>query len=132
VFFLGVFVGKYLFELTEGNIPSHHFDELSLLTWRSWTGDLCFLLVPRIEQGRVTHDFWSKWRAHQCGVAQLKDALLAVPKSKKVVWTNSPPRFELPSEKFCDDLAEFAKSKGIKFTINPTLDAEMFSDWEPR
>ncbi len=127
---VGIFIGKYIFEPTETNIPSHHFDELSLLTWKGWSGDLCFLLVPRIEQGRATHNFWSKWQG-QCGVSQFKDAIAAVPKSKNVVWINYPPRFVLPSEKFCDEIVAFAESKGVKFSVNPMLDVEMFADWEP-
>jgi hypothetical protein len=124
-------VGKYLFEPAELNIPAHHFEELSLLTWKGRSGDLCFLLVPRIEEGRVIRGFWSKWQG-QCGVSQMKDALLAVPKNKRVVWINRPPRFQLPSERFCDEMVEFAKTKGLNFIVNPMLDAEMFSDWEPR
>lgn len=131
VFSLGVFVGKYVFEPTEINIPASHFEELSLLTWKGWSGDLCFLIVPRIQRGRATHDFWSKWHG-KCGIAQLKDALAAVPKNKRVVWINSPPRFTLPSERFCDEMVEFAKTKGITLHVNPMLDTEMFSDWEPR
>jgi hypothetical protein len=131
VFFLGFFVGKYVFEPTEISIPNHHFNELSLLTWKGRSGDLCFLLVPRIQQGRITHDFWSKWHG-QCGVSVLKDALAAVPTNKRVMWINSPPRFELPSERFCDEMVEFAKKKGLNISVNPMLDAEMFSDWEPK
>jgi hypothetical protein len=129
--FGGIFVGKYIFEPSEINIPSHHFDEMSLLTWKGRSEDICFLLVPRIEQGRATHNFWSKWHG-QCGVSQLKNALTAAPMNKNIVWINYPPRFVLPSEHFCDEMLVFAKSKGVKFRLNPMLDVEMFSEWEPR
>lgn len=131
VFGLGIFVGKYLFEPTETNIPAHHLEEMSLLTWKGQSGELCFLIVPRIEQGNVIRGFWSKWRG-RCGVSQLKESLAAVPRDKRVVWTNRPPKFELPSEKFCDQIVEFAKTREVKFSINPMLDTEMFSDWEPQ
>lgn len=131
VFFLGILGGKYLFEPTEIIIPNYYWEQLSLLTWRGQSGELCFVLVPRIDRGRVIHDFWSKWRG-QRGVARLKEALRVVPKDKHVIWTNSPPRFELPSAKFCDELVEFAKSNGVDLSINPVTDAESFSDWVPK
>lgn len=129
-FLLGVFVGKYLFEPTEIIIPNSYWEQLSLLTWRGQSGDLYFLLVPRMDQGRVTHDFWSKWHG-QRGVARLKETLKVVPKGKYVIWTNSPPRFVLPSATFCDGIVAFAKENGVDVTINPVTDAESFSDWVP-
>ena len=127
----GFVAGKYLFEPAEENIPSEYFDEMSLLTWKGWSGDLCFLLVPMIQRGRVTHDFWSKWSG-QCGVANLKNALSAVPKDKYVYWNNWPGKFRYPSDKFCDEIIAFAKGKGVHLELNPTLDAEVFTDWQPQ
>jgi hypothetical protein len=129
-FILGVLVGKYFFEPTEIIIPVDYFNTLSLLTWKGWSGDLCFLLVPMSERTRADHDFWSKWKG-QCGLAKLKEALAAVPRDKGVEWNNSPPKFELPSEKFCDQMVEFAKKEGVNLHPNPSLDTG-FSDWEPR
>jgi len=130
-FLLGVFTGKYFSEEAEINIPNHHFYQMSLLTWQGHAGDICFLLVPRIEQGRAIHDFWSKWQG-QCGVSQLKEKLASVPKEKSVVWTDRPPRFEFPSETFRDELVEFAKSKGLDLSLSPRLDGEVYPEWEPR
>src|SRR5712664_4409356 len=47
----GFVIGSYLSEPTETSIPSDYFDQMSLLTWKGWSGDLCFLLVPMIERG---------------------------------------------------------------------------------
>jgi hypothetical protein len=131
-FLLGTVVGKYFFEPAEISIPSNYFEEMTLYTWKGWSGDLCFLLVPKFARGRARHDFWSKWQG-KCGVSTLKEALRSLPADKKYVeWNNSPPKFQLPSDRFCDQMVEFAKSEGVRLIINPSLDVEMFSDWEPR
>jgi len=83
-----------------------------------------------IERGRAQHDFWSKWRG-QCGVPKLKEALSAVPKDKYVQWNNWPPKFQYPSYKFCEEVEEFTKTKGLRLEISPAVDAPMFSDWQP-
>jgi hypothetical protein len=129
-FIAGLLVGSYLSEPTEIVVPSEYFDQMTLLTWRGWSGDLCFLLIPMTERGRARHDFWSKWKG-QCGLAKLKETLAAVPRDKHVEWNNSPPKFELPSEKFCDQMVEWAKKEGVDLRTNPSLDT-WFSDWEPR
>ncbi len=131
VFAMGIAVGKYLFEPAETVIPAHYQDELSLLTWKGRDGTICFLLVPRSEKSHVTHDFWSKWKG-KCGVSELKNALALVPSDKSVRWSNRPPRFVLPSERFCDEIVSFAHKNGVDLGINPMLDVEMFTDWEPR
>jgi hypothetical protein len=129
-FVAGFIIGSYLSEPAETSIPSDYFDQMSLLTWKGWSGDLCFLLVPMIERGRAQHDFWSKWRG-QCGVPKLKEALSAVPKDKYIQWNNSLPKFQYPSYKFCEEVEEFAKTKGLRLEISPAVDAPMFSDWQP-
>jgi hypothetical protein len=82
------------------------------------------------QHGRATHDFWSKWSG-QCGVETLKNALRAVPKDKYVYWNNWPQKFRYPSGKFCDEIIAFARSEGVHLELNPTLDAEFFTDWQP-
>jgi hypothetical protein len=104
---------------------------MTLLTWKGWSGELCFLLLPMMQHGRATHDFWSKWNG-ECGIPNLKKALSAVPKDQYVYWNNWPPKFQYPSGQFCDEMIAFSKSQGVNLELNPTLDAEVFTDWQPR
>jgi hypothetical protein len=60
-FVAGFWLGKYLFEPVEESIPSEYFQQMTLLTWKGWSRDLCFLLLPMMQRGHATHDFWSKW-----------------------------------------------------------------------
>jgi hypothetical protein len=39
-FVAGFVIGSYLSEPTETSIPSDYFDQMSLLTWKGWSGDL--------------------------------------------------------------------------------------------
>jgi hypothetical protein len=129
-FVTGFFIGSYLSEPTETVIPSEYFDQMALLTWKGWSGDLCFLLIPMIERGRAQHDFWSKWHG-QCGVAKLKSALSAVPKEKYVQWNNWPGKFQYPSKEFCDEIVAFSNTQGVHVDLNPALDADIYTDWQP-
>jgi hypothetical protein len=60
-FIVGFLVGGWNAEPTETNIPAELFEQSSLLTWKGWSGDICFLLIPRIERGPAFHDLTSKW-----------------------------------------------------------------------
>ena len=68
----------------------------------------------------------------QCGVANLKKALSAVPKDKYVQWNNWPPKFQYPSEKFCEEIIDFCKTQDVHLDLNPALDAEMFTRRQPQ
>jgi hypothetical protein len=129
-FVAGFMMGSYFSEPTETIIPHEYFDQMALFTWKGWSGDLCFLLVPMIERGRAQHDFWSKWNG-KCGVENMKKALSAVPKDKYVYWENWPRKFHYPSHEFCDEILEFAKTKGVHLELNPALDTDLFTDWQP-
>jgi hypothetical protein len=96
-FVVGFWLGKYFFEPVEENIPSAYFQEMTLLTWKGSSGDLCFLLLPMMQRGRATHDFWSKWSG-QCGIPKLKEALSAVPKDQVVYWNDWPGKFDYPED----------------------------------
>ena len=119
-FFIGVFLGKYFFEPVEENIPAHYFQQMTLLTWKGWSGDLCFLLLPMIQRGRATHDFWSKWRG-RCGVSTLKEALAAVPPDQYVYWDDWPDKFTYPEDPVVQDVLACAKSKGIHLEVSPSV-----------
>jgi hypothetical protein len=103
---------------------------MALYTWKGWSGDFCFLLIPMIDSARARHDFWSKWNG-QTGVENLKKTLSAVPKDKYVYWQNSPSKFQYPSGEFCDEIIGFAKSQGLHLELNPTTDSEVFTAWQP-
>jgi len=119
-FVVGFWLGKYLFEPVEESIPSAYFHQMTLLTWKGWSGDLCFLLLPMTQRGRATHDFWSKGRG-RCGIANLKDALSAVPKDQTVDWNDWPGKFSYPDDQLVQEVIEFAKTKGIRIEQMPTL-----------
>jgi len=93
---------------------------MTLLTWKGWSGDICFLLLPMMQRGRATHDFWSKWSG-QCGIPKLKDALSAVPKDKVVYWNNWPDKFAYPDDRVVQEIIDFGKEKGIRVEQNPAL-----------
>jgi len=119
-FVAGFLLGAYLFEPVEENIPSEYFHQMSLLTWKSGSGDLCFLLIPMTQRGRACHDFWSKWSG-QCGTSKLKDALSVVPKDKDVLWNDWPPKFTYPQDDAVRELIDFAQSKGVRLEQSPAL-----------
>ena len=120
-FVIGVFVGKYMFEPTEISIPATYFEQTCLLTWKGWSGDLCFLLIPMTERGRATHDFTSKW-AGRCGIAQLKQELAALPKDRRAVyWNDWPSKFTYPDERVVQEIIDFAKTQGIRLEQSPAL-----------
>lgn len=120
-FFLGVWVGKYFFEPTEQVIPAHYFEQMSLLTWKGWSGDLCFLLVPMVQRTRAGHDFWSKWGG-TCGVEALKKALLAVPRNQHVYWNNWSSKFTYPDQHVVQEILEFARANGVHLEEDPSLE----------
>ena len=119
-FVTGFWLGKYLFEPNEGSTPSEYFHQMTLLTWKGWSGELCFLLLPMMQRGRATHDFWSKWGG-QCGIPRLKDALGSVPKDQVVYWNDSPGKFTYPEDHVVREIIEFAKTKGIRIEESPAL-----------
>jgi hypothetical protein len=119
-FFLGVWIGKYFFEPTEQVIPNYYFEQMSLLTWKGWSGDLCFLLVPMMQRSRAGHDFWSKWRG-RCGSGALKEALLAVPRNQYVYWNDWPPKFTYPDDRVVQEILEFAKANDIHLEESPSV-----------
>ena len=119
-FVAGFLLGKYLFEPVEGSIPSEYFQQMTLLTWKGWSGDLCFLLLPMMQRGRATHDFWSKWNG-QCGIPKLKDALSAVPKDQVVYWNNWPGKFAYPEDHVLREIIDFAQSKGVRLEESPAV-----------
>jgi hypothetical protein len=120
-FIAGFWLGKYLFEPAEENIPSDYFHQMTLLTWKGWSGDVCFLLLPMMQRGRATHDFWSKWSG-QCGIPKLKEALSAVPEDQVVYWNNWPGKFTYPERQVLDEIIDFAKAKGIRVEESPALE----------
>jgi hypothetical protein len=119
-FVAGFWLGKYLFEPVEESIPSEYFQQMTLLTWKGWSGDLCFLLLPMMQRGRATHDFWSKWSGH-CGIPKLKEALSAVPKDQVVYWNNWPGKFTYPEDHVFREIIDFAKGKGVRVEESPAL-----------
>jgi hypothetical protein len=119
-FVAGFWLGKYLFEPVEESIPSDYFHQMTLLTWKGWSGELCFLLLPMMQRGRATHDFWSKWNG-QCGIPKLKKALSAVPKDQVVYWNNWPDKFTYPERDVVREIIDFAKTKGIQLEELPAL-----------
>jgi hypothetical protein len=119
-FAAGFWAGKYLFEPVEESIPSEYFHQMTLLTWRGWSGELCFLLLPMMQRGRATHDFWSKWSG-QCGIPKLKEALSAVPPDQYVYWNDWPGKFTYPEDHVVREIIEFAKGKGVRLEESPAL-----------
>lgn len=119
-FIAGFWLGAYLFEPVEENIPSEYFHQMTLLTWKGWSGDLCFLLLPMTQRGRATHDFWSKWHG-QGGVSKLKEALVAVPADQYVYWNDWPNKFTYPEKAIVQDVIVFAKSKGVHLEESPAV-----------
>src|SRR5947208_10437391 len=107
-FVVGFLVGVWNAEPTETNIPAELFEQTSLLTWKGWSGDICFLIIPRIERGRAFHDLTSKWPG-RCGISKLKAALAALPKDTFVEWSDWPPKFTYPEASVSQELFEFAK-----------------------
>jgi hypothetical protein len=119
-FIAGFWLGKYLFEPVEESIPSDYFHQMTLLTWKGWSGELCFLLLPMMQRGRATHDFWSKWNG-QCGISKLKEALSAVPKDQIVYWNDGTGKFTYPDRAVVQEIIDFAKTKGIQLEESPAL-----------
>jgi hypothetical protein len=119
-FIIGVVVGKYMFEPTETVIPANYFEQTCLLTWKGWSGDLCFLLIPMTERGRATHDITSKWAGRR-GISQLKQELAVLPKGRVVYWNDSPGKFTYPEDSIIQEVIDFAKGKGIRLEQSPTL-----------
>jgi hypothetical protein len=119
-FVAGFWLGKYLFEPVEESIPSDYFHQMTLLTWKGWSGELCFLLLPMMQRGRATHDFWSKWNG-QCGISKLKGALGAVPKDQVVYWNNGTGKFTYPERDVVLEIFDFAKTKGVQLEKSPAL-----------
>ena len=119
-FVAGFVVGAYLFQPVELIIPAEYHEQMCLLTWGGWSGDLCFLLIPMTERGRATHDLWSKWWG-QCGVPKLKEALAATPRDKQILWSDWPSRFTYPDDHVVQELMGFARSKGIRLEQSPAL-----------
>ena len=119
-FVAGFWSGKYLFEPVEESIPSDYFHQMTLLTWKGWSGELCFLLLPMMQRGRATHDFWSKWNG-QCGISKLKEALSAVPKDQIVYWNDGTGKFTYPDSAVVQEIIDFAKTKGIQLEESPAL-----------
>ena len=119
-FIAGFWLGKYLFEPVEENIPSDYFHQMTLLTWKGWAGDVCFLLLPMMQRGHATHDFWSKWNG-QCGIPKLKEALSAVPKDQVVYWNDWPDKFTYPEADVGREIFDFAQTKGIQLEKLPAL-----------
>ena len=119
-FIVTFWLGKYLFEPVEGTVPSYYFHQMTLLTWKSRSGELCFLLLPMIQRGRATHDFWSKWSA-QCGISKLKTALSAVPKDQVVYWNDWPNKFTYPEDDVVREITDFAQTKGVRLEESPAL-----------
>jgi hypothetical protein len=119
-FVAGFWLGKYLFDPVEESIPSEYFQQMTLLTWKGWSGDLCFLLLPMMQRGHATHDFWSEWSG-QCGIPKLKEALSAVPKDQVVYWNNWPGKFTYPERHVLRGIIDFAKAKGVRVEESPAL-----------
>ena len=93
---------------------------MTLLTWKGWSGEPCFLLLPMMQRGRATHDFWSKWNG-QCGISTLKEALSAVPKDQVVYWNDGTGKFTYPDRAVVQEIIDFAKTKGIQLEESPAL-----------
>jgi hypothetical protein len=117
---VGVFVGKYVFEPTETVVPAAYFEQTCLLTWKGWSGDLCFLLIPMTQRGRATHDLTSKW-AGRCGIVQLKQELAALPKGRAVYWNDWASKFTYPDQRVVQELIDFAKDHSIRLEQSPAL-----------
>jgi hypothetical protein len=130
---VGYLAGQLLAQPFDMRPQSYECGQLSLLTWKGWSGDLCFLLIPMVHRDSALHNLTSKWTG-ESGVSRLREVLAGVPKDKYVLWNNWPPKFQYPSNKFCEDIKAFAENKGVHFDIEPVVDesrAPMFLDWQP-
>ncbi|MGI8957769.1 MAG: hypothetical protein ACR2II_12765 [Chthoniobacterales bacterium] len=105
----------------EDSIPAHEFEQFCLLTWKTSSDDFCFKIMSCAERNKFIHDWFPKRNA-QCGIAELKKALTALPKGSHVFWEDWPPRkFEYPSESVIAEMIEFAKSNGIQLEQSPSV-----------
>lgn len=126
-FFFGFLLGEWTAAPYETIVPQEYLQEYCLLTWKSWSGDICFELMPRTDRDRFLGDWTGKWRA-QCGIPNLEKALAHVPKDMMVGWQNRPSRFTYPDQKVVRQVLDFANSKGIRIELEPTLDAPLFPE----
>jgi hypothetical protein len=120
-FFVGYELGEYAAEPGEITIPAEQFKQYSLLTWETRSRALCFSLMREYQRGRFIHSWTSKWGA-KCGVAELKQALSALPKETYVYWNTWPPKnCDYPEDTVVREVVDFAATKNVHVQLAPAL-----------
>src|SRR6266705_2297674 len=110
-FLLGCIVGFYWHQPLESSTPAHEFEQYSLFTWNTRSGDLCFAIMLEVERPKFIHSWFPKTGA-KCGISGLKKALVALPKDTYVFWETWPPKkMDYPPENVVQEVIEFAESR---------------------
>lgn len=105
----------------EDSIPAYEFEQYSLFTWNTGSGDFCFKIMTGAESNKFIHTWFPKRNA-RCGIAELKKALTELPSGSRVFWEDWPPQgFNYPPENVIKEVIEFANGKGIHLEQSPSV-----------
>jgi len=106
---------------SQDSVPAYEFEQYSLFTWNTRSGDLCFAIMIQAESHKFLRS-WTAKRNAKCGISELKKALTTLQKDSHVLWQDWPPaKFDYPSDNVVQEIIEFAKGSGIDLKQSPAL-----------
>jgi hypothetical protein len=99
----------------------YELETYTVFSWKGTPDDFCFKVMTRAEANKFIHTWFPKWNA-KCGGAELRKALVALPKDSYVLWESWPPKgFDYPPDNVVDEIIAFAETKGIHVKVSPAL-----------
>ena len=118
---VGYALGFYSALPYEASIPAHSFEQYTLFTWNTRSGDVCFAIMLEYQRPKFIHSWFPKRKAN-CGVSELKKALVSLPKDSYVSWETWPPKnFDYPPENVVEDVIKFAETNRIRIQQSPAV-----------
>ncbi|MFZ1219259.1 MAG: hypothetical protein WAO00_08195 [Chthoniobacterales bacterium] len=120
-FVVGCMVGIENAPPVHSSIPPHEFEQYTLFTWNKGGGDVCFAIMLEFQRSKFIHSWFPKRRG-KCGISELKNALLTLPKESNVLWEDWPPKkLDYPPDAIIDEVTQFAEANGIHVKQSPAL-----------